>query len=216
MPADHRGAERVVDAHHHRGLRRLARGLEDLLVQVERAGDQHRRGREVAHHELVALLGELRGGGDVDDERDAALLGDLGDGDALARVEGADQHVGACRRSPFRPGCAPRRAWSRCRNSPPRASPGSSCRRSTSLATSAPRRQAWPICACTPEVGRINATLTLAGADWAEAKRSGNGAPIKAAPAGGTAEAAAGKAVVGHVTLPDLAGRTIERAVWAC
>ena len=64
-------------------------------MQRQRAGDQHRRRREIAHDELVALLGDLRRGGDVDDERDAALLGDLGDGDGLAGVEGADQHVGA-------------------------------------------------------------------------------------------------------------------------
>ena len=64
----------------------------------------------------------------------------------------------------------------------------------TSLATSAPRRQAWPICACTPEVGSISATLRLAGADCAEAKRSGSGAPISVGAGGGAAEAAAGEA----------------------
>jgi hypothetical protein len=64
-------------------------------VQGERAGDQHRRRREVADDELVALLGDLRRRGDVDDKRNAALLGDLGDGNGLARVEGADQHVRA-------------------------------------------------------------------------------------------------------------------------
>ena len=54
-----------------------------------------RRGREIAEDELVALLGDRRRGGDVDDEGDALLLGDLGDGGGLAGVEGADQQLRA-------------------------------------------------------------------------------------------------------------------------
>ena len=38
-----------------------------------------RRGREIAEHELVALLGDRRGGRDVDDEGNAPLFGDLRD-----------------------------------------------------------------------------------------------------------------------------------------
>ena len=53
--------------------------------------EDHRRGREVAEHELVALLGDRRRRGDIDDERNALLLGDLGDRGALAGVEGAEQ-----------------------------------------------------------------------------------------------------------------------------
>ena len=69
--------------------------LKISLCSAKRAGDQHRRRREVADDELVALLGDLRRRGDVHDQGHAVLLGDLGDGDGLARVEGADQDVGA-------------------------------------------------------------------------------------------------------------------------
>ena len=68
---------------------------EDLELVGERVAEDHRRGREVAEHELVALLGDLRRGRDVDHERDAALLGDLGDGGGLAGVERADQQLRA-------------------------------------------------------------------------------------------------------------------------
>ena len=61
----------------------------------------HRRGREVAEHELVALLGDRRRGGDIDDERDALLLGHLGDRRALAGVEGADQQLRALADQPL-------------------------------------------------------------------------------------------------------------------
>ena len=62
-------------------------------MQGQRAGDEHRRRREVAHDELVALLGDLRRGCDVDHKRHAALLADLRDGDGLAGIEGADQDM---------------------------------------------------------------------------------------------------------------------------
>ena len=95
--AGHRGAERVVDVHEHDGLRRGARGLEDLLLVGEGIVQDHRRGREIAEHELVALLGDRRGGRDVDDVGNALLLGDLRDRGALAGVEGADQELRAVR-----------------------------------------------------------------------------------------------------------------------
>ena len=63
----------------------VAGDLEDLLLQVEGALQQHRRSREVADDELVAQLGERRRGGDVHHQRHALLLGHLGDGDGLAR-----------------------------------------------------------------------------------------------------------------------------------
>ena len=72
-----------------------AGGLEDFLLVGEGVVQDHRRGREVAEHELVALLGDRRGGRDVDDERDALLLGDLRDRGALAGVERADQKLRA-------------------------------------------------------------------------------------------------------------------------
>ena len=78
-------------------LRRGARGLEDLLLVGEGVVQDHRRGREIAEHELVALLGDRRGGRDVDDVGDALLLGDLRDRGALAGVERADQELRAVR-----------------------------------------------------------------------------------------------------------------------
>ncbi len=75
----HRLAEGVVDVHEHRGARHRVGGLEEVADQREAVAHQVGRGREVAEHELVALLGDLRRGGDVDDERHAALLGDLRD-----------------------------------------------------------------------------------------------------------------------------------------
>ena len=68
---------------------------EDFLLVGEGVAQDHRRGREVAEHELVALLGDRRRGGDVDDEGNALLLGDLRDRGALAGVEGADQKLRA-------------------------------------------------------------------------------------------------------------------------
>ena len=81
--------------HEHGRLRRLARGRENFLLILEGIAEDHRRGREVAEHELVALLGDRRRGGDVDDVGNAFLLGDLGDRGALAGVEGADQKLSA-------------------------------------------------------------------------------------------------------------------------
>ncbi len=77
------------------GLRRGADLGEDFLLVDEGVAQDHAGGREIAEHELVALLGDRRGGGDVDDEGDALLLGDLGDGGALPGVEGADQQLRA-------------------------------------------------------------------------------------------------------------------------
>ena len=91
--------------------------------------DQHRRGREVADDELVALLGDLRRGGDVDDQRDAASARRPGRWRWSGPSRRRRPACGAGRRSPSRPGCARRRAWSRCRSSRCRASPAPSCRR---------------------------------------------------------------------------------------
>jgi hypothetical protein len=91
----HRHAEGVVHVHEDAALRRRAGAREHLELVGERVAEDHRRGREVAEHELVALLGDRRRGGDVDDERDAALLGDLGDRRGLAGVERADEELRA-------------------------------------------------------------------------------------------------------------------------
>ena len=85
----------VVDVHEHRRLRRRAGDLEHFLLAVELVAEQHLHRREVADHELVALLGDFGGAGDIDDERNALLLGDLGDRRGLAGIEGADQKLGA-------------------------------------------------------------------------------------------------------------------------
>ncbi len=69
--------------------------VEHFLLIGEGVAQDHRRGREVAEHELVALLGDRRGGGDVDDEGNALLLGHLRDRGALAGIEGADQELRA-------------------------------------------------------------------------------------------------------------------------
>ena len=68
---------------------------EDFLLVGEGVAENHPRGREVAEHELVALLGDRRGGGDVDDVGNALLLGDLRDGAALTGIERADQKLRA-------------------------------------------------------------------------------------------------------------------------
>ena len=81
--------------HEHRRLRRRADRREHFLLIDEGVAQDHAGGREVAEHELVALLGDRRGGGDVDDVGDALLLGDLRDGRALAGIEGADQKLRA-------------------------------------------------------------------------------------------------------------------------
>ena len=70
---------------------------------LKRVREDHRCGREVAEHELVALLGDLRRGRDIDHERDALLLGDLGDGAGLAGVERADQQLCALVDQPLGP-----------------------------------------------------------------------------------------------------------------
>ena len=97
-----RGAVGVVDMHKHDRLRRSASGGENFLLIIEGVADDHRPGREIPEHELVALLGDLRRSGDIDDERNALLLGDLGDGGGLPGIEGADQELGAVADQLFR------------------------------------------------------------------------------------------------------------------
>ena len=91
----HRLPERVVDVHEHGRLRRGLRFGEDVLEQNQAVPADLGRGREVAEHELVALLGDLRRGGDVDDVRNAMLLRHLRDRGGMPRIERADEHVRA-------------------------------------------------------------------------------------------------------------------------
>jgi len=72
----------------------LAGGREQILHQRQAVAHQGQAGREVAEDRLVALLGQLRGGGDVDDHRHAMLLANLQRRRGLAAVEGADDHRG--------------------------------------------------------------------------------------------------------------------------
>src|SRR5262245_11761345 len=81
--------------HEYHRLRCLAGSLEYFLLIGHGIGTDHRRGREIAEHELVALLGDRRSGGDVDDERDSLLLGDLRDRRSLPGIEGSDQQLRA-------------------------------------------------------------------------------------------------------------------------
>ena len=91
----HGGAVGVVDVHEHDRLRRRTGGGEHLLLVREGIAQDHRRGREIPEHELVTLLGDRRRRGDIDDQRNAFLLGDLGDRRRLAGIEGADQELRA-------------------------------------------------------------------------------------------------------------------------
>ena len=68
---------------------------EDFLLVGEGVAQDHPGRREIPEYELVALLGDRRRRGDIDDERNAFLLGDLGDGGGLAGIEGADQELRA-------------------------------------------------------------------------------------------------------------------------
>jgi hypothetical protein len=87
--------------HERHRLRRRPARREHLLLVAEGIAEDHRRGREVAEHELVALLGDGRGGGDVDHQGDALLLGHLGDRRRLPGVEGADEQLCALADQPL-------------------------------------------------------------------------------------------------------------------
>jgi len=65
--------------------------------------EDHRRGRKISKNEFVALLSDWRRRGDVDDEGNALLLGDLRDRRGLAGIEGADQELRAVVDQFFRP-----------------------------------------------------------------------------------------------------------------
>src|SRR5438045_4588813 len=81
----------------HYRLRRGTRSLEYFLLVGEGVTQNHRRGREVAEYEFVALLGDRRGGGDIDDEGNSFLLRDLRDRAALSGIERTHQELRAIR-----------------------------------------------------------------------------------------------------------------------
>ena len=134
-----------------------------LLLVGEGIVDNHRRGREVSEHELIALLGDSRRSGDIDDKRDALLFCNLGDRGRVAGIERADQELStitdqflrASARSidiRFRIGVHDREI-----------------RKAEAFriggASSTPRWQSCPIRTCKPERG--NKTPTFSGPLWA-------------------------------------------------
>ena len=98
-------AEEVIAVHEHDALGRHAGLLEDLAEVLHGLLAEGRARREVAIHVLHLLLpvldglghvgGDRVGGGDVDEERHAPLLGDGHHGRGAARVERAHQHLRA-------------------------------------------------------------------------------------------------------------------------
>jgi hypothetical protein len=74
-------------------LWRRASSGKNLLLVDEGIVEDHRCGGEIPEHEFVALLGYGRRGGEIDDQRDAPLFGDLGDRGRVAGIEGADQEL---------------------------------------------------------------------------------------------------------------------------
>jgi hypothetical protein len=89
--------------HEHDRLRRRTGCGEDFLLRRERIAEDHRRSRKIPEHELVALLGNRRRRGDIDDQRDTLLLGSLGDGGGLPGIESADQKLRTVPNQLFRP-----------------------------------------------------------------------------------------------------------------
>src|SRR5581483_6270843 len=99
----HRSAESVVNVQEYRRFRRVAADFKQFLLDGKSIAKNHRRGRKIPEYELLAFIGEWRSSGDIDDEWDAFLLGNLGDCRALARVECADEQLRAVADQLFRP-----------------------------------------------------------------------------------------------------------------
>jgi hypothetical protein len=85
----------IVGVQEHGRLRLGVRGLEQVVDQPQPVADQLAAGGEIAHEVLVALLGDLRRGRDVDHEGDLALFADLGDRQRRAGIERADDAMRA-------------------------------------------------------------------------------------------------------------------------
>ena len=78
--------------------------LEQVLDQGQPVGGQTRRGGEIAEYRMEALLGDIGRGGDIDDQRHAALLAHPRYRHGVGAVEGADQHLSAVGDQLFGPG----------------------------------------------------------------------------------------------------------------
>ena len=106
--------EEVVGVHEDDALRGDARLLEDLVEVLDRPLAEERARGEVPVDVLDLLLSVLHGlrhvgrdgvgRGDVDEERDPALLGHGHDGRGVGRVEGAHEDLGPGVDEPFRLG----------------------------------------------------------------------------------------------------------------
>ena len=81
--------------HEYGGARRDFRFAEEITDQRKPVAGEVYCGGEVPEHVLVALFRDGRGGCDVDDKGNAALLGNLRDRRGRTGVERADQDVGA-------------------------------------------------------------------------------------------------------------------------
>ena len=134
MPLAIACAERVVDVHEHRGAAAPCSSPGTDRPRCSASAPVISIGAvwKLRNDELVALLGDLRRGRDVDDRaarraarRPGRWRRSAPESKAPTSMCGAgiDRLLGL--------GAAPRRAWSRCRSSRSRASPPSSCRRST-------------------------------------------------------------------------------------
>ena len=113
----HRLAEGVVDVHEHRGLRLDLRLAEDVAQQHQAVAADLGRGRKVPEHELVALLGDLRRGRDVDDEGERRAARPPARSRTCAPNRTRRRGRARPARSGARPGCAPCRRSTRCRRS---------------------------------------------------------------------------------------------------
>ena len=81
--------------HEYRGARCGLGCLEEIVGEGQTIFHQFRGNGKIPKYKFIALLGDLRRGGDVDDEGDAALFGDLRDRRRSAGVERADETMRA-------------------------------------------------------------------------------------------------------------------------
>ena len=81
--------------HEDRGARRSAGRLKKVTHECEAVAHKLRTRWKVAEDELVALLGDLRGGGDIDHEWHATLLRNLSNRGGGPRVERPYQNLRA-------------------------------------------------------------------------------------------------------------------------
>src|SRR5260370_20019064 len=79
--------------HENNGLGRTADDPEKLELMFEGVAKDHWRSEKIAKYELVTLLGNVGRCRNIDNERDALLLGDLRNRGGLTGIERADQKL---------------------------------------------------------------------------------------------------------------------------